>query len=317
MKLSVFSTCLNELTWPEMLIWLAQHEVHHLELGCGAYTGTQHADVHRLQQNRPYRQQMLADLHALDISVAALSCHGNPLHPDPHIAQSHHADLIASLQAAHAMQVPVVVCFSGQPGASLSGSHQAGQGVGPFCPNWPVLAWPEEYAELRSQQWAQSIIPYWQSVAQQAQALGVKIALEMHGGFAVYNPATALQLREACGPSIGVNLDPSHLWWQQIDPVLAVEILGDAIFHVHLKDAVVNPLALARHGVLDTTCYARAEDRAWRFGIPGEGHDATFWRAFRDGLTACEYRGVMSVEYESLLPPLQGVAQTLRYMRAL
>jgi sugar phosphate isomerase/epimerase len=139
----------------------------------------------------------------------------------------------------------------------------------------------------------------------------------MHGGFAVHNPATLLRLRTACGPSLGANLDPSHSWWQMMDPLVSVELLGDALFHVHLKDTVFNARAVAENGVLDATPMGDAEHRAWHFALPGEGHGADFWRAFVSALQAANYPGVLSIEHEAPVPPLQGVPQTLRFMRAL
>ena len=70
----------------------------------------------------------------------------------------------------------------------------------------------------------------------------------MHPGFVVYNPETLLKLREAVGPQIGANLDPSHLFWQGIDIVEAIKILGreQAIFHVHAKETYVDRGNVAR-----------------------------------------------------------------------
>ena len=62
------------------------------------------------------------------------------------------------------------------------------------------------------------------------------MALEAHPGFCVYNPETLLKLRAATGKALGVNFDPSHLWWQQVDIAAAIAELGEAIFHFHAKD---------------------------------------------------------------------------------
>ncbi len=320
MKLSVFSTALQELDWPAMLRWLADHGVHHLELGCGGYPGTHHADAQVLSIQAPSRILLQADLAAHGITLSALSCHGNPLHPDPAIAGPHHADLLATLEAANALEVPVVVCFSGQ-----GGDHAAGGGAGAgapsstpsSAPNWPVVSWPHEYGALREWQWEHGLIPYWQKMAARAQRLGVKLALEMHGGFAVHNPATLLRLRAACGPALGANLDPSHCWWQQIDPLIAADLLQGVLFHVHLKDTVFNAAALARHGVLDATPFSEPEHRAWHFALPGVGHGADFWRALVQQLAAQHYDGVLSIEHEAPIGPLQGVPHTLAFMRGL
>ena len=63
----------------------------------------------------------------------------------------------------------------------------------------------------------------------------------MHPGMLVYSVDTLLRLRDAVGPRLGANFDPSHLWWNGVDPVAAIRKLGDAIFHVHGKDVYVDP----------------------------------------------------------------------------
>jgi sugar phosphate isomerase/epimerase len=313
MRLSVFSASLQELTWQPMLTWLAKQGVQWLELGCGAYPGSQHADAHRLRSDVVYRAEKLSELAHHGLTLAALACHGNPLHPDAATAKQHDADLQAAIDAAHAMGVPVVVCFSGQP-ADIS---RSGPVTGAITPNWPVVGWPFEYAELRERQWDQSLIPYWKKTAARAQALGVQLALEMHGGFAVHNPASLLRLRDACGPAIGTNLDPSHCWWQSIDPVVAVQALGSAVAHVHLKDTVFNAEALALNGILDATAFSQPGNRAWHFGIPGQGHGPAVWQALLQALATTGYAGVLSVEHEAPMPALQGIESTLAFMRGL
>src|SRR5436305_1240124 len=67
----------------------------------------------------------------------------------------------------------------------------------------------------------------------------VRICLELHAGLAAYNPASFLQLAEVTGRNVGVNLDPSHFWWQGIDPLAVVEALGDRIGFAHAKDTTV------------------------------------------------------------------------------
>ena len=93
----------------------------------------------------------------------------------------------------------------------------------------------------------------------------MKIAIEMHPGFVVYSPETMLKLRAIAGPSVGCNYDPSHMFWQGIDPIAAVRVLGDAIFHVHAKDTQIIRRNLPRTGVLDTKPYTDERNRGWIF----------------------------------------------------
>jgi sugar phosphate isomerase/epimerase len=57
--------------------------------------------------------------------------------------------------------------------------------------------------------------------------------------------------------------------------------------------------------------------RAWHFALPGEGHGPDFWGAFVNTLQAANFPGVLSIEHEAPVHPLQGVPQTLRFMRSL
>src|SRR5580700_3368970 len=62
----------------------------------------------------------------------------------------------------------------------------------------------------------------------------------------VYSPETMLKLRSIVGSVVGCNFDPSHLFWQGIDPIAAVRVLEGAIFHVHAKDTQLYPVNLQR-----------------------------------------------------------------------
>lgn len=110
----------------------------------------------------------------------------------------------------------MINCFSGCPGDCETSEH----------PNWVVCPWPDDFSEIVKWQWKEKLIPYWKEKVAFAKEHGVhKFALEMHPGFCVYNPETALRLREAVGPEIGVNFDPSHLIWRGIDPAYAIRVL--------------------------------------------------------------------------------------------
>lgn len=304
MRLAACSACLPHPDLPALLDYLQGHGIAALELGVGAYPGTRHADAHLLAKNASARLQLQAQCSSRDVQLMALACQGNPLHPRVEIASRHSADLYAALEAANALEVPVVVAFSGQPGTG---------GV----MNWPVMGWPQEYADEYERQWQEQLIPYWQAVAHRAQTLGVRIALELHGGFAVHSPATLRRLREACGPAIGATVDPSHLWWQGINPAQAIALLGQAVLHVHLKDVCFRADRLVNAGLLDTTPHSRMAERAWYFGAPGEGHDAAQWQAILDALSALDYRGALCIEHEGEASAEQAVPASAQWMRTL
>ena len=142
---------------------------------------------------------------------------------------------------AEKLGVTTVVDFSGCPGDSSNAKF----------PNWVTCPWPPEYLEILNWQWDEVVTPYWKEHGKFAADHGVKVAIEMHPGFVVYNPETMLRLRAIAGPSVGANLDPSHLFWQGIDPIVAVRVLGDAIHYVHAKDTQLYPRQHAKR----TACW--------------------------------------------------------------
>jgi sugar phosphate isomerase/epimerase len=192
---------------------------------------------------------------------------------------------------AERLEVPVVVTFSGCPGDSADAVH----------PNWVTTAWPPEFLEVLDWQWECKTVPYWREAARFAAGHGVKVALEAHPGFMVYNVDTALRLRQAAGDNLGVNFDPSHFFWQGVDAPTAIRALGSAIFHVHAKDVAINPANVAVNGVIDAKSYRRMAERSWLFRSVGWGHDELTWKHIVSALRMVGYDYVMSIEHEDAL----------------
>jgi sugar phosphate isomerase/epimerase len=146
----------------------------------------------------------------------------------------------------------------------------------------------------------------------------VKIGLELHGGFSVHTPATLLRLREAAGEAIGANLDPSHMWWQGIDPVQAISILGraGAIHHFHAKDTTIDPVNVNRYGLTDMQPYTMMQDRAWQFRTVGYGHDLKTWADIISALRLYGYDYVVSIEHEDGLMSIdEGFTKAVRNLQ--
>lgn len=298
MKLGVFTVVFGRLPLDEALDRVVALGLDAVEIGTGNYPGGTHC-VDGLREA----------VQSRGLELSALSCHGNPLHPDEAFARASHETWRRTVELAVELGVETVVCFSGCPGDGPSASH----------PNWVTCAWPPDYLEVLEWQWTERAIPYWREEARVARDAGVRVALEPHPGFLVYNPETALRLREACGPEIGVNLDPSHFVWQGIDPLLAVRELGSAgaIFHVHAKDVYVDPYNTARNGVLDTKQYGRFGERSWSFRSVGYGQGEKFWRDFVSALRIVGYDGVLSIEHEDGLASVEeGLSRAVEVLRA-
>jgi len=209
---------------------------------------------------------------------------------------------------AQRLEVPVVIDFSGCPGDSEKAKY----------PNWITCAWPPHYQELLAWQWEKKVIPYWSKRVKFAEDHGVKIAIEMHPGFVVYSPETLLRLRAACGKNLGCNYDPSHMFWQGIDPIKAIRVLGDAIFHVHAKDTQIYDANLPMTGVLDTKKFTGERDRSWLFRTVGYGHDAGWWGEFISTLRMYGYDYVLSIEHEdSLMSAEEGLTKAVCFLQNL
>src|SRR5271165_2238659 len=203
MKIGVFTVVLADLPLETALQRLAALDIHTVELGTGNYPGDAHCKLSMLDDAREL-ETFKKQLHDAGAEISALSCHGNPLHPDTARAKHDREVSRQTILLAEKLGVPVVVDFSGCPGDSLSAKS----------PNWVTCPWPPEYLEVLKWQWHEVVAPYWKEHAKFAADHGVKIAIEMHPGFVVYNPETLLKLRSIAGPSVGCNFDPSHLFWQ-------------------------------------------------------------------------------------------------------
>ena len=144
-----------------------------------------------------------------------------------------------------------------------------------------------------------------------------KIAFELHPGFAVYNTDSLLKMREAVGPEIGANLDPSHLIWQGMDPVAVIKKLGgDAIFHFHAKDTRVDKYNTAINGVLDTKHYGDELHRSWIFRTVGYGNDYDKWKDIISALKMVGYDYAISIEHEdSLMSVNEGMSKAIAFLK--
>lgn len=307
MKLGVFTVLLSQQPLREACAYLAKSGVQAVEIGVGGHPGKAHADPRALLSDDEKRREFLSAIEDNGLEIAALSVHGNAVHPDPALARAADDDFADACLLAEKLGVHCVVTFSGCPGGSPSDR----------TPNWVTCPWPDDFTSILKYQWEDVLIPYWQKTAARAAEHGVdKIALEMHPGFSVYNPETCLRLREAVGPAIGANFDPSHLFWQGIDAVAAIRAMEGAIYHFHAKDTKIDPINCAVGGVLDTKHYADEIHRSWIFRTVGYGHDMQCWRDIMSALRMVGYDGVVSIEHEdSLMSVHEGLQKAIAFLK--
>jgi sugar phosphate isomerase/epimerase len=288
-KLGVLTVLYQKMQFEQALDKLSSMGAEAVEVGTGNYPGNAHCNL----------DEVMADGKALEFGKAvesrglilsALSQHGNPLHPDESVAREAHDTWRKTVRLASELEVPVVNAFSGCPGDSAGSKY----------PNWVTCPWPDDFLSILDWQWNEKVIPYWQKEAAYAKELGVNIGFEMHPGFVVYNPESLLRLREACGDAVGANFDPSHLFWQGIDPLEAIKTLGaaGAIYHAHAKDTQIDKRNVALNGVLDTKPYGDLLHRSWVFRTTGYGQGMRAWRDIVSTLRAVNYDYVLSIEHE-------------------
>jgi sugar phosphate isomerase/epimerase len=290
MKLGVFTVLYQKAPLEDVLDRLQELGVEAVEIGTGNYPGSAHCDPDTLLADSQAAAAFRKAVDSRGMIISALSQHGNPLHPQRPIAERAHETWRKTVLLAERLRVPVVNAFSGCPGDSDASRY----------PNWVTCPWPDDFLEILDWQWNEKVIPYWTAQASFAEEHGVKIGFEMHPGFVVYNTQSLLKLRNACGDTVGANLDPSHLFWQGMDPVEVIKILGaeDAIFHLHAKDTQIDRRNTAVKGVLDTTHYGELLDRSWVFRTVGYGQGEKVWRDIISTLRATGYDYVLSIEHE-------------------
>jgi sugar phosphate isomerase/epimerase len=305
-KIGIFDALFRELPLADVLDLLVSAGLDAMEIGSGNFPGAAHIDVDGLLASKQARDNYLNEFRSRNIIISALSVHGNPIHPDRDLARRHDEAYRKAVRLAAELGVPVVNVFSGCPGGGPEDRE----------PNWVTTAWPPDFPAILNWQWAEVVIPYWQDAGAFAQEHGVKVAVEMHPGFVVYNPATLTRLRAAVGDVIGANFDPSHLFWQGIDPVAAIKSLEESIYHVHAKDTAIDPQNTAVNGVLDTTRYTDIPHRSWIFRTVGYGHSLLEWRRIVSALRTVGYDYVLSIEHEDAMASIhEGFSKAVAFLR--
>lgn len=307
MKVGSMTVPLYDRSVEEAFAFLSKLGVEAVEIGTGGSPGKRHCDPEALLADPAKLEAFKELLRKYNLTISALSCHSNHVHPNEEIRKIAAQDFTATLKLAKELGVDRIVTFSGCPGDYEGAKY----------PNWVTCAWPDDYQEILEYQWEKVLIPFWKEAVKEAESYGIhKIALEMHPGFSVYNTATLLRLREAVGPVIGANFDPSHLFWQGIKPAEAIIALKDAIYHVHMKDTKINTAICNINGVLDPTRMSKPEERSWLFRTIGYGNDDGVWKEIISALSLIGYDGALSMEHEdSLMSVEEGLSKAVAFLK--
>ena len=308
MKLSVFAVLLADKSLDEACKYLADSGVQAVEIGCGGFPGKAHCNPEELLKDDKKIAEFKDTIEKHGLEIAALSTHGNAVHPDPAVAKVFHDDFVNTVLLAEKLGIDRVITFSGCPGGSPEDK----------TPNWVTCPWPDDFSHIVEYQWNEVLVPYWKKMTAFAAEHGIKkIAFEMHPGFCVYNPETLMKLRNLVGSDlIGANFDPSHLFWQGIDPVYAIRYLGKAIYFFHAKDTKIDEINTKTHGVLDTKHYGDEIHRSWIFRSVGYGHDYQVWKDMMSALRMVGYDDAISIEHEdSLMTPNEGLQKAIAFLK--
>ncbi len=307
MKIGIVSDCLGNQSLEELLKTCQTLGIEQVELGCGNWSSAPHVDLDGLLESDTKRDEMKGMLKDYGISISAFNCSGNPLAPGEW-GEREDAVTRKTFQLSEYFGLNTVVMMSGLPGG----------GPDDKFPNWVVTSWPPETQTILNYQWNEVAIPYWKQITKVANAHGVtRLALEPHGCQLVHDVENFYRLREACGgdTTIGFNLDPSHLFWMGADPITVARALGDAIYHVHVKDVRIEKPAQT-NTLLDGKGVLEFAKRSWNFAIPGYGHDERWWREFLVTLKMMGYDGVLSIEHEDYtMDTIKALAKSVQLLK--
>lgn len=305
MKYGVYTAILHDRPLPEALAVINDLGLGAAEVNVGGFLPPIHMPtIDDILTSDDARDEYLGIFAEAGVELAGLNANGNPLHPDPEIGPPTLRDIERAIRVAARLGQTRVVTMSGLPGADSTAPK----------PSWVINPWESSLLDTLDGQW-DAAVPVWRDLDRLAADNGVKIAIEMHPHNLVFNPATLVRLVERAGATnIGAEMDPSHLFWQGIDPVAAIEHLGELVVHAAAKDVRVNGNA-AINGVLDdrhtrftgeritelrggAAISAWPKESAWDFVALGKGHDQDFWNRFVAALAAADPHMAVHIEHE-------------------
>ena len=307
MKLGAYTACLHDKPVAEAVQVLRDLGLDSAEINSGGFLPPVHLPIEELRASKTARDDYLGIFTDAGVALTALNCNGNPLDPNPAVGPQQAQDVLDSIEVASLLGVKRVVTMSGTPAGSPGGT----------LPAWNVLPWHSAYLDARDYMWNDVAIPFWKDVQARAADADVRVCIEMHPHNIVYNPATMERLAtEIDATHVGAEMDPSHLFWQGIDPVLAVNALGSLVYNAAAKDTRINEAAKV-NGVLDDrfgrvavtdpnalflggdyTLSRWPENASWDFVAVGRGHDVSWWSDFLAALEKVDPDMAVNIEHE-------------------
>ena len=302
MKLSICTDSMGNLSYTEMLDKVVDLGLEGVEMTGGGWSPGPHVPTAELLADKGKLKAFAKELEARGLEIAALNVSGNPLDPGA-LGEKHRRDTDMTIRLAGELGVKKIVMMSGLPPAA----------PGDKIPNWIIytVSWPPTLQNALDYQWNDVAIPYWEGLVKLSDEVGVdKFALENFHSMLVWNPETLFRLRDAVGEKVGLNLDPSHLFWKGADPIASARALGPAIHHLHGKDARIERGLADVNGLLETKVVEDTKNRAWNYVAVGAGHDLQWWKEFFSVCRMEGYNDWVSLEMEDLTMSVEAGIQT-------
>jgi sugar phosphate isomerase/epimerase len=290
MEIGFLTACLRGMPFDELVAWAAGEGFAFIELAAwpvGSRRSTEAGpfDVANLTSDQAARAREVLAEHG--VSISAMAYYENNLHPDRSRRRRHHIHLRKVIDAAEMLEVPLVGTFVGAssdlPPVIIRDagilfrnlvSYASDRGVRLMIENCPMENW---------------------------------VRWGLPGNYA-YSPELWDALFHEV-PELGLNFDPSHLYWLHIDHLRAVRDYASRIYHVHAKDAELVSDGTYRFGVLAEQLRGNPwRSGWWRYRMPGRG--GVDWRAFVEVLREARYRGGLSIEHED--PEYEGTEEKVK-----
>jgi sugar phosphate isomerase/epimerase len=306
MQIGVFTALWGDLSFEEALDKAEKFGLTAVEIGAGGYPDDPHCPAAELLKSETKRDEWLGKIKDHGLTLSALSIHNNPIHPNHEIAAEADREIKDTIKLAALLGVPTINGFSGLPGGAQGDS----------MPNWVTCAWPPHFLDILDYQWNEIAVPYWKKTHELLAEYDLTFGFEMHPGMLIYNVYSLMRMRDAVGERLGANFDPSHLWWNGVDPVAAIRRLGEAIFHVHGKDVYIDPFNTQVNGCNDHQQYGDIPNRSWTFRTIGYGHDLKGWKEIMSALRMVGYDYVISIEHEdAMMSADEGLSKAISTLR--
>lgn len=300
MKLGLITAICEGMTFEEVVDFAAENGLECLEVACwpqgGAarrYAGVSHIDVANLTVEKAKEINALCKNKGVEIS--SLAYYPNTMDPDPEKRKTYIEHLYKLIDASAMLGVNMVTTFVGRD------------------PKKNVAENLELVKEI------------WPPIVKRAEEKGVRIAIENcpmlftddewpGGQNLMTTPANWRKIFAILdSPNFGINYDPSHFVWQQIDYIKPLYEFKDKIFHVHYKDIKVYPEKLADVGIMATPLTYMSPK------VPGLGD--VDWGKYVSALTDIGYDGYTCIEIEdkafekSLDDAKRAVKLSIKYLR--